>query len=61
MCPCLLEYVSKQETNQTLACGFSLDFSDDKEPTEELGDKPEPPDVDAATAKSDLDDTKLPG
>lgn len=45
----------------TLALGFSVDFSEDKEPSDELGDKPRPPEAETAPAHSELEDAELPG
>lgn len=50
-----------QNKNSTLAWGFNVDRSEDKEPTDELGDKPGPLEAEAETAHSELDDTELPG
>lgn len=45
----------------TLALGFNVDFSEDKEPSDELGDKPRPPEAETAPAHSELEDAELPG
>lgn len=58
---------TKQETHiedltiQTLAWGFSVDFSEDSEPTDEHGDKLGPLKAEAPPALSELDDVELPG
>lgn len=44
-----------------MAKGFNVDFSEDKEPIDELGDNPGPLEADAAAARSELEDAELPG
>jgi hypothetical protein len=44
-----------------LAWGFNVDFSEDNEPIDELGDKPGPLEAGKAPARSEFDDAELPG
>lgn len=46
---------------QTLAFGFRVDFSDVRDPIEELGDKPGALATEFAAMRSDVDDAELPG
>lgn len=41
--------------------GFSVDFSEDNEPIDELGDKPKPPDAETVPTQSEFDDVELSG
>lgn len=45
----------------TFALGFSVDFSEDNEPTDELGDNPGPPEAEATAPHSEVDDAELLG
>lgn len=47
--------------DHTLALGFNVDFSEDNDPTEELGDRPAPPETEPAPTQSEVDDAELPG
>jgi len=46
---------------QTLALGFKVDFSEVRDPIEELGDKPGALAAEFAAMRSDVDDVELPG
>lgn len=43
----------------TLAFGLSVDFSEDNEATDELGDSPRPAEVDVTPPRSEADDAEL--
>ena len=45
----------------TFAFGFNVNFSEDNEPTDELGDNPGPPEAEAPPPHSDVDDAELSG
>jgi hypothetical protein len=45
--------------SQTLAFGFKVDFSDVRDPIEELGDKPGALAIEFAAMRSDVDDVEL--
>jgi hypothetical protein len=47
--------------SQTLAFGFRVDFSEVRDPIEELGDKPVALATEFAAMRSDVDDAELPG
>jgi hypothetical protein len=47
--------------SQTLAFGFKVDFSEVRDPMEELGDKPGALATEFAAMRSDVDDVELPG
>lgn len=58
--------VTKEEhielyVSQTLAFGFRVDFSEVRDPIEELGDKPGALAAEFAAMRSDADDVELPG
>lgn len=48
-----------QSYSSTLACGLSVDFSEDNEATDELGDSPRPAEVEVAPPRSEADDAEL--
>lgn len=48
-------------TRITLARGFNVDFSEDNDPIDELGDKPRPFKAEGAPTHSEVDDVELPG
>lgn len=45
----------------TFALGFSVDLSEDNEPTEELGERPGPEGAAKPPTRSEPDDAELPG
>lgn len=45
----------------TLAWGFRVDFSEDNEPTDELGDKPGPLETETVPTQSEFEDAELTG
>ena len=47
--------------SQTLAFGFRVDFSEVRDPIEELGDKPGALATEFAAMRSDIEDVELPG
>jgi hypothetical protein len=47
--------------SHTLAFGFKVDFSEVRDPIEELGDKPGAHATEFAAMHSDVDDVELPG
>jgi len=49
----------KTSIKQTFALGFNVDFSEDSEPTEELGDSAGALGADAAVPPSDISDAEL--
>ena len=51
----------QRKINPTLAWGFSVDFSEDNEPTDELGDKTGAVEAGAAPTQSEVDDVELLG
>jgi hypothetical protein len=47
--------------SHALAFGFKVDFSEVRDPIEELGDKPGALAIEFAAMRSDVDDVELPG
>ena len=56
-----MEYKKQLYVSQTLAFGFRVDFSEVRDPIEELGDKPGALATEFAAMRSDVDDAELPG
>ena len=54
-------YISNFFVSQTLAFGFRVDFSEVRDPIEELGDKPGALATEFAAMRSDIEDVELPG
>ena len=52
---------TQDKINCTLAWGFKVDFSEENEPIDELGDKPGQLEVGATAPNSEVDDAELPG
>lgn len=51
----------KPQICRTLAWGFNVNFSEDNEPIDELGDKPGLLETETAPIQSEFDDVELPG
>lgn len=51
----------KGRINHTFAWGFNVDFSEDNEAIDELGDNSGPLVAEVAAAQSELQDAELPG
>ena len=62
-CRCLIKRTypsTKTNIKQTFALGFNVDFSEDSEPTEELGDNAGALGADVAAPPSGVSDAELP-